>query len=289
MVEPDAATAALAGELRKSLPLRPEAEASAEPLDNIPRHVGVTERKHVTVLCVDLGRSVELIARHDAEEALKVFDELLAVLTESVRRFDGAVNLVTNDGLMALFGAPIAHEDHALRACYAALHLQQATARMARELQRGLDLSVAVRAGLASGEVVIRPQADGVEMSSMVMGPATHLARGLMEMAPPGALLVSSGTRRLAEGHFSFSTRPAANNSSVQEPVYELVGPPTGRTRFQVLAERGLTDFVGRTGELEQLGVLLARARAGQGQVVAIIGEPGLGKSRLLHEFARAH
>ena len=196
---------------------------------------------------------------------------------------------MTNYGLMALFGAPIAHEDHALRACYATLHLQEASARKVRELQHSLDIPVAVRAGLASGEVVIRPQASGAEMPSMVMGSAAHLARGIMETAAPGGLLVSIETQRLAAGHFNFRARAAVNNGAVDEAVYELVGPPTGRTRFQVSAARGLSGFVGRSGELEQLGLLLARAQAGRGQVVSIIGEPGLGKSRLLHEFARAH
>jgi DNA-binding SARP family transcriptional activator len=284
-VDPDTATIAL----RKTLRPQPEADAVRQPVDDVLRSVGIAERKPVTVLCVDLGRSVELIAQRDAEEALKIFDSLLAVMTESVRRFDGTVNTITNDGLMALFGVPTAHEDHALRACYAALHLQQATVRKARELQRSLDMSLGVRAGLASGEVVVRPQAGASEMPSMVMGPATHLARSLMETAPPGTLLVSSGTRRLAEGHFNFRARAVANGSSVDGAVYELAGSITGKTRFQVSAERGLTGFVGRSGELEHLGVLLARARTGQGQVVSIIGEPGLGKSRLLHEFARAH
>jgi class 3 adenylate cyclase/DNA-binding winged helix-turn-helix (wHTH) protein/tetratricopeptide (TPR) repeat protein len=302
-IEPDAATVSLAAELRTSESTRPGAgirprplpdakdaeDTAAQPVDEILRCVRAGERKHVTVLCVDLGPSVELIARRDAEEALKVFDALLAVMTESVRRFDGAVNVVTNDGLMALFGAPIAHEDHALRACSAALHLQEAAARKTRELQGSLNVPLAVRSGLASGEVVIRPQASGAELSSIVMGSATHLARGLMEIAPPGGLLVSTETRRLAEGHFNFRARAATDGSSVDEAVYELVGPPTGRTRFQVSAERGLTGFVGRSGELEQLGVLLAQAQGGQGQVVSIIGEPGLGKSRLLHEFTRAH
>lgn len=293
-VEPDVATTALAAELRKSLPLRPQADtrlpedAVRQPVDDVVRRIRAGERKHVTVLCVDLGRSVEQIAGRDAEEALKVFDDLLMVMTQSVHRFDGTVNQVTNDGLMALFGAPLAHEDHALRACYAALHLQEATAR-----KGPVALGAALRAGLASGEVVIRPRTGGqpgdAEMPSLVMGPATHLARGLMEMAPPGGLMISSETRRLAEGHFTFRARTAADSSSIDEIVYELVGPPTARTRFQVSAERGPTGFVGRTGELHQLGVALARAEAGQGQVVAIIGEPGLGKSRLLHEFARAH
>jgi len=288
-VEPDAAIAALADELRKALPPPSGAGAANQSVDDIVRRGGAAERKHVTVLCVDLGRSVELIARRDAEDALKVFDDLLAVMTESVRRFDGVVNLVTNDGLMALFGVPIAHEDNALRACHAALYLQEATARKARELQLMLDIPVAVRAGLASGEVVIRPQASGAEPSSNVMGSATLLARSLMEMAAPGELLASRETRRLAEGHFNFRPRAAANGGSVDGPVYELAAPPTGRTRFQVSAERGLNGFVGRSSELGQLGLLLDRARARQGQVVSIIGEPGLGKSRLLHEFTRAH
>lgn len=288
-VEPDAATIAVAGELRKALPPPPSAGASTDPIDDLSRGAGGAERKHVTVLCVDFSRSLELIARRDAEEALKVLDDLLAVATESVRRFDGTVHVVTNDGLVALFGAPIALEDHALRACYAALHLQEATTRKARELQHSPDIPLAVRAGLASGEVVIRPPGSGAKMQSMVMGTATHLARGLMETAPPGGLLISAETRRLAEGHFNFRSRAAANNGTVHEAVYELTGSRTGRTRFQVSAERGLTTFVGRGGELKRLEVLLARARAGQGQVVSIIGEPGLGKSRLLHEFTLVH
>lgn len=286
-VEPDALTTAIAAELRRPPPAPAGADAAGQLVDDVPRRVGGAERKHVTALCVELGESVEAIARRDAEEALKVFDDLVAVMTESIRRFEGTVNLVTHQGLVAVFGAPVAHEDHALRACCATLHLQEAVARKARELQRRLDRPVAVRAGLASGEVVIRPQASGVGIPSM--GAAIHRARGLVAMAQPGALMVSRETRRLAEGHFHFIAEVVGGSSSAEGAVYKLVGPPTGRTRFQVSAERGLTGFVGRSGELAQLGMLLARARAGQGQVVSIIGEPGLGKSRLLHEFARAH
>jgi DNA-binding SARP family transcriptional activator len=301
-VEPDAATVSLGTELRRSQPLQPAAETSSnsqlEPkdlehvagqsVDGILSRVLAGERKQVTVLCVDLGKSMELIARRDAEEALKIFDAFVAVVSESVRRFDGTVNLVANDGLMALFGAPTAHEDHALRACYAALHVQEVTARKVRELQRGHDIPVAARVGLASGEVVIRSRGRA-ETPSIVMGSAVHVARGMLQAAPPGGVLVSIDTQRLAEGHFNFRVREGPDSSSVDQPVHELVGLPTGRTRFQVSAARGLTGFVGRSAELEHLERLLVRAQAGQGQVVSIIGEPGLGKSRLLHEFTRAH
>ena len=247
------------------------------------------ERKHVTVLYADLKRPLELVAQRDPEEALKVFESVLKLMTQAVHRYEGIVNMVTGDGILALFGAPLTHEDHAVRACYAALQIQETVKRYDPALQHAAGVPISVRAGLNSGEVVIRSIASGMHTQRRAMGQAIHVAERLGQIAPPGTLLVSAETLRLAEGHVQVKALEPVNMTGLGEPLYELVGAGPAQTRFQVLATRGLTDFVGRDTEMEQLKRVHAKARRGHGQVVTIIGEPGLGKSRLLHEFVRAH
>jgi class 3 adenylate cyclase len=248
------------------------------------------ERKHVTVLCADLKRPLELVAQRDPEEALKVFESVLKLMPQAVHRYEGTINMVTGDGILALFGTPLAHEDHAIRACYAALEIQEAVKRYVPALQHAAGIPISVRAGLNSGEVVIRSIASGMHTQRRAMGQTIHVAERLGQIAPPGALLVSAETLRLAEGHVQAKALDHGNMTALNEQLYELVGVGQAQTRFQAaLATRGLTDFVGRDAEMDQLERVHAKAGRGHGQVVTIIGEPGLGKSRLLHEFVRAH
>jgi class 3 adenylate cyclase/tetratricopeptide (TPR) repeat protein len=255
-------------------------EPEAEPVD---RDVRVGERKHVTVLCADLKQSLERVAERDPEEALKIFEAVLPLMTQAVHQYEGTVNFVTGDGIMALFGAPLAYEDHAVRACYAALQIQEAVGRYAQGLQQAAEVPILIRAGLNSGEVVIRTIANGARTECHAMGQAIHLADRLAQIAAPGTCLIGAETRRLAEGHVEVAALEPITGE--RDPVYELVGARPAETRFQALAARGLTRFVGREAEIEQLERVRAKAEQQHGQVVAIIGEPGLGKSRLVHEF----
>ena len=249
------------------------------------------ERKQVTVLFADLKGSMELLADRDPEEARKVLDPVLERMMEAVHRYEGTVNQVMGDGIMALFGAPVAHEDHAVRACYAALRMQESVKRYAEEVHRTQGIPIQVRVGLNSGEVVVRSIGSDLRMDYTAVGQTTHLAARMEQMAMPGAILVPTDTLNLAEGFIEvkrLGPRPVKGLDAPVE-VYELIGAGTVRSRLQASAARGLTKFVGRTAEIAQLNQALERASAGHGQVVAVIGEPGVGKSRLYWEFTRSH
>ena len=249
------------------------------------------ERKHVTVLFADLKGSMELLADRDPEDARKILDPVLERMMEAVHRYEGTVNQVMGDGIMALFGAPLAHEDHAVRACYAALRMQEAVKRYAEEVHRTAGLPLHIRVGLNSGEVVVRSIGSDLHMDYTAVGQTTHLAARLEQMAMPGSILIASETLNLAEGYVvvkPLGERPVKGLDAPIE-VFEVVGAGTVRSRLQAAAARGLTRFVGRDVELEQLRQALERARAGHGQVVAVVGEPGVGKSRLFWEFTHSH
>jgi class 3 adenylate cyclase/tetratricopeptide (TPR) repeat protein len=249
------------------------------------------ERKQVTVLFADLKGSMELLADRDPEEARKLLDPVLERMMEAVHHYEGTVNQVMGDGIMALFGAPLAHEDHAVRACYAALRMQEAIGRYADELRRSQGLDTQVRVGLNSGEVVVRSVGSDLRMDYSAVGPTTHLAARMEQLARPGATLLSADTLKLVEGYVEVRTLGAMPIKGVAQPVevYELTGAGSARTRLQAAALRGLTRFVGRDAEIEHLRRVLSQADAGRGQVVAIVGEAGVGKSRLTYEFTHSH
>ena len=249
------------------------------------------ERKHVTVLFADLKGSMELLADRDPEEARKILDPVLERMMEAVHRYEGTVNQVMGDGIMALFGAPIAHEDHAVRACYAVLRMQESVRRYADELRRAQGLDVQVRIGLNSGEVVVRSIGSDLRMDYTAVGQTTHLAARMEQLARPGTALLTAGSVALAEDFIQVRSLGPTPVKGLNEPilVYELFGATAARSRFQAHAARGLTKFVGRTGEMTQLVEALELARAGRGQVVAVVGEPGVGKSRLFWEFTHSH
>ena len=194
------------------------------------------------------------------------------------------------DGIMALFGAPIAHEDHALRACYAALAMQEAIRRYSEEVRRGHGITVHIRVGLNSGEVVVRAIGNDLHMDYSAIGQTTHLAARMEQLATPGSILLTAETLRLVEGLVQVNALGPVPVKGLTAPVevFELVGATAVRTRLQAAA-RALTRFVGRQAELEALRQALERTGTGHGQVVAVIGEPGVGKSRLLYEFTRSH
>ena len=249
------------------------------------------ERKQVTILFADLKGSMELLADRDAEEARMILDPVLEQMVEAVHRFEGFVNQVMGDGIMALFGAPLAHEDHAVRACYAALRMQDSVKRYAEEVRRAHAAVVKIRVGLNSGEVVVRALGSDLHVDYTAVGQTTHLAGRMEQLAEPGAIVIAPATLALVADYVAVKPLGPVRVKGLAEPVdvYELTGPEPSRTRLQAAAaRRGLTRFVGRDAELEQLRCAQAEAGDGHGRVVAVVGEAGVGKSRLLYEFNRS-
>jgi class 3 adenylate cyclase/tetratricopeptide (TPR) repeat protein len=249
------------------------------------------ERKQVTVLFADVKGSMELLADRDPEEARAILDPVLECMMGAVHRYEGTVNQVMGDGIMALFGAPIAHEDHAIRACYAALAMHAALRRYSEEVRRTHGLAVHFRIGLNSGEVVVRAINNDLHMDYSAIGQTVHLAARMEQLATPGTILLTPATLRLVEGLVQVHAVGTIPVKGLMEPVEvaELVGVSALRRRLQVAVGRGLTRFVGRQQELAALRLALERAEGGHGQVVAVVGEAGVGKSRLVYEFIHSH
>ena len=249
------------------------------------------ERKVVTVLFADIKDSTELIRDLDPEDAQKLLDPAIHIMMEAVHRFEGTVNQVLGDGIMALFGAPIAHEDHAARACYAALAMQSAMRDYTEEVRRKRGLELRIRVGLNAGEVVVRTIGNDLHMDYSAVGPTTHLAARMEQLASPGSIRLSSSTLRLVEGLIQVNDLGPVPVKGIDEPVdvYELTGASSIRRRFQAAVARGLTQFVGRDTEMDALNQALERAHNSQGQMVAAVGEAGVGKSRLVYEFVHSH
>jgi predicted ATPase/class 3 adenylate cyclase len=249
------------------------------------------ERKQVTVLFADMKGSMELLADRDPEEARKILDPVLEQMMEAVHRYEGTVNQVMGDGIMALFGAPLAHEDHAVRACYAALRMQESAKRYAEGVRRTEGIPIQIRVGLNSGDVVVRTIGSDLRMDYTAVGQTSHLAARMEQVATPGSILMTVATLQFAEGYVQVKPIGPVNVKGLSEPleVYEITGAGPARSRLGVAAARGLTRFVGRDAEVEQLRKTIERAQKGQGQVVGVVGEPGVGKSRLFYEFTRSH
>jgi class 3 adenylate cyclase len=249
------------------------------------------ERKQVTVFFADIKDSTRLIEGLDPEAAQQLLDPAIHRMMEAVHRFEGTVNQVLGDGIMALFGAPIAHEDHALRACYAALALQSAIRPYADEVRRMHGMLLQLRVGLNSGEVVVRAIGNDLHMDYSAVGQTTHLAARMEQLATPGTILLTAATWRLVESLVRVTALGAMPVKGLTAPVeaFELEGVSALRRRLQAAAARGLTRFVGRQPELAALHQALAQAAAEHGQVAALVGEAGVGKSRLAYEFVHAH
>jgi class 3 adenylate cyclase len=239
------------------------------------------------VLFADVKGSMDLTDHVAPEEWHEILDGFFKILTESVHRFEGTVNQYTGDGIMALFGAPIAHEDHAKRACYAALSMRDELHRFAQELRRERGLDVAARIGLNSGEVVVGKIGDDLRMDYTAQGHTVGLAQRMEALAEVGKIYITAVTAQRVEGYFQLEDLGAFNVKGTSAPVraYALEGPGRLRTRFDRARARGLSRFVGRDDEMLLLESALARAEQGQGQVVAVVAPAGTGKSRLCFEL----
>lgn len=245
------------------------------------------EHKQVTVLFADVKGSMALAEEVDAEDWHRILDRFFAILGEGVHRFEGTINQYTGDGIMALFGAPIAHEDHARRACYAALALRGELREYAEELRRARGLNFSVRMGLNSGEVVVGRIGDDLRMDYTAQGHTVGLAQRMEQLAAPGSAYLTEATARQAEGFVTLRNLGEFEIRGLARPVkaFELEDVGKLRTRFDLSRTRGLSIFVGRDGEMAVLEEKLDRALAGEAQIVSIVGEAGVGKSRLSFEF----
>lgn len=282
----------------------PISELSNFPADFTPRHLAeriraeeaalqsrgnrAGERKTITVLFADMAGSTALIHDRDPEDAHHLITPVIELMMEAVHHYEGFVVKSLGDGILALFGAPIAHEDHPNRALFAALRMQDAIRRHSERLRLEQGISLQIRVGVHSGEVVVRSiRKDTLTAEYDPVGQTIHVASRLETLAKPSSILVSDTTHKLTAGYFKFNALGATPVKGIPEPVavFELLGIGPLRTRLQVAAHRGLTRFVGRELELNTLQRALERTRSGEGQIVAVVGEAGVGKSRLLHQF----
>jgi class 3 adenylate cyclase/tetratricopeptide (TPR) repeat protein len=277
---------------------RPAAEPFASPSAYTPKHLAEKilttagalkgERKQVTVLFVDVSGFTSLSAGLDPEEVHRLMSRAFDLMLAEVHRYEGTVNQFLGDGIMALFGAPIAHEDHAQRAVHAALGIARALEAYQAEL-RPRGITFRARQGLNTGLVVVGSIGSDLRMDYTAVGDTTNVAARMQQVGEPGRVTISEATHRLVRGYFETRAlgEKALKGKADPTPVWEVVAARETRTRLDVLAEQGLTPLVGRERELGQLLDAFARARSGEGQVVFLVGEPGIGKSRLLHELHR--
>jgi class 3 adenylate cyclase/tetratricopeptide (TPR) repeat protein len=246
------------------------------------------ERKTITALFADIKGSTELEQDLDPEDARLIVDPALKLMIEAVRRYDGYVVQSTGDGIFAMFGAPLAHEDHAQRALYAGLRMQEELKRYSTTLRERGRAPIEVRVGVNTGEVVVREiqTAEG-HAEYTPIGHAANLASRMQTLAATGTIAATEDTRKLCEGYFTFRALGPTRVKGLSDPVnvHEVTGLGPLRTRLQASARRGLSRFVGRESELEQIKRALELVRKGRGQIVAAVGEAGVGKSRLFYEF----
>ena len=246
------------------------------------------ERKTVTALFADIKGSTELEQDLDPEEARAIIDPALKLMIDAVHRYDGYIVQSTGDGIFALFGAPVAHEDHPQRALYAALRTQEELRRYSTKLREAGNLPIEARVGVNTGEVVVRSITTGKGQTEYTpIGHTTNLASRMQALAPTGSIAISEQTRKLIEGYFALKPLGPTRVKGISEPVnvYEATGLGPLRTRLQRAAGRGLTKFVGREREMDAMSHAAERAKSGRGQIVAAIAEAGTGKSRLFFEF----
>ena len=245
------------------------------------------ERKQVTVLFADIKGSMDMQEGIDPEDWHRIMNRFFEILADGIHRFEGTVNQYTGDGVMALFGAPIAHENHAHRACYAALSLAEELRRYANELRRGRGFNFSVRMGINSGEVIVGKIGDDLRMDYTAQGHTVGLAARMEQLAEPGKVYLTAHTAALVSGYFDLDDLGEfeLQGSTDAIRVHDLRGVGQMRTRLDVSRSRGLSKFVGRADEMATLEAAVNRAIDGNAQVVGVVGEAGVGKSRLCSEF----
>jgi class 3 adenylate cyclase len=264
------------------------AEIQIKSAQNEPSSAPDGERKTVTALFADIKGSMELMEGLDPEEARAIVDPALTLMIDAVHRYDGYIVQSTGDGVFALFGAPVAHEDHPQRALYAALRMQDEMRRLAERLRAEKGLNLQARVGANVGDVVVRSIRTGEKQVEYTpIGHSMSLASRLQALANPGSIAISDGLRKLVDGYFTLKALGPARVKGSTEAVnvYEVTGLGPLRTRLQRTAARGLTKFVGREREMEALKRAADQAQTGHGQIVAVMADPGVGKSRLFFEF----
>ena len=246
------------------------------------------ERKTVTALFADIKGSVELMEDLDPEEARAIVDPALKLMIDAVQRYGGYIVQSTGDGIFALFGAPIAHEDHPQRALFTALRLQEQLGRYSSQLRGQGRMPLQARVGLNTGDVVLRSIETGEgHTENTPIGHSISLTARIQSLAPVGSIATTDATRKLCEGYFTFKSLGPTVVKGLSEPieVFEVTGLGPLRTRFQRAEVRGLTKFVGRQREMDALKHAADHARMGHGQIVSVMADPGVGKSRLFYEF----
>jgi class 3 adenylate cyclase/tetratricopeptide (TPR) repeat protein/energy-coupling factor transporter ATP-binding protein EcfA2 len=245
------------------------------------------ERKQVTVLFADVANYTSISEKIDPEEVHQIMDGCFKILMDEIHKYEGTINQFTGDGVMALFGAPVAHENHAQRACYAALSIQKAIEEYGKKVKEDCGVDFLMRIGLNSGPVIVGSIGDDLRMDYTAVGDTTNLASRMENMAKPGTILGTIYTHRLAKDYFEFESLDKVQVKGKKEPVeaYQVIKPSEIETRIEAAAAKGLTEFVGRKKEMEILKEAFEKACTGLGQVVGIVGEAGVGKSRLLLEL----
>jgi len=249
------------------------------------------ERKQVTVMFCDMEGFTSMVEQLGAEDAYNIMDQVYELLIHKVHDYEGTVNEMTGDGIMALFGAPIALEDAPQRAIYSALAIHQGIAKFnTRIKQDNFDIpKIAMRIGIHTGPVIVGTLGNDLRVEFKAVGDTVNTASRMEGLAKPGTVYLSEGTYQFTEGLFQFEALGENKIKGKEEPIqiYRVIGPSSMRTRFDVSAERGLTPLIGRERELELLIDGFERTRSGRGQAISIMGEAGLGKSRLLYEFRK--
>ncbi len=245
------------------------------------------ERKFVTVLFADVANYTSISENLDPEEVHQIMDGCFKILMDEIHKYEGTINQFTGDGVMALFGAPVAHEDHAQRGCHAALSIQKAIEGYGEKIKGQHGAEFRMRIGLNSGSVVVGSIGDDLRMDYTAVGDTTNLAHRMQDMANPGSVLVSGHTHRLSRDFFQFTSLGRVEVKGKEEPqeAYELIRPTEVETRIEAAVAKGLTRFVGRSKEIEALREAFEKAQSGSGQVIGVVGEAGVGKSRLLLEL----
>src|SRR5512139_1875347 len=249
------------------------------------------ERKQVTVLFCDMENFTPLVERLGHEEAFTLMDKVYEILIHKVHEFEGTVNDLSGDGMMALFGAPIALEDAPQRAIRSALAIHREIARFSDRMKQEKGIAaIRMRVGIHTGPVVVGALGNDLRVQFTAVGDTVNLASRVQNLADPGTTYVTEDTFKLTEGFFRFEALGEKKVKGKEEPVrvFQVIAPSTRRTKFDVSAERGLTPLVGRERELELLLDGFQRAKLGKGQAFSIISEAGCGKSRLLYEFRKA-